>query len=69
MIGGEASFAPVLRTLAAMRSYSIEPAKLRELQDADSGTVSEERTAATPPASCKRSAAILPKTWNESVSC
>jgi len=38
IIGGEASFAPVLRTLAAMRSYSIEPAKLRELQDTDSGT-------------------------------
>ncbi len=38
VIGGEASFAPVLRTLAAMRTYSIEPAKLRELQDTDSGT-------------------------------
>jgi predicted ATPase len=38
VIGGEASFAPVLRTLAAMRSYSIEPGKLRELQDTDSGT-------------------------------
>lgn len=37
VIGGEASFAPVLPTLAAMRSYSIEPAKLRELQDTDSG--------------------------------
>jgi predicted ATPase len=39
VIAGEASFAPVLRTLAAMRSYSIEPAKIRELQDVDSGTV------------------------------
>jgi predicted ATPase len=38
VIGGEASFAPVLRTLAAMRTYSIEPAKLRELQDTDSGS-------------------------------
>ncbi len=38
VIGGEASFAPVLRTLAAMRTYSIEPGKLRELQDTDSGT-------------------------------
>jgi predicted ATPase len=38
VIGGEANFAPVVRTLAAIRSYSIEPAKLRVLQDADSGT-------------------------------
>ena len=38
VIGGEASFAPVLRTLAAMRSYLIEPAKIREPQDVDSGT-------------------------------
>ncbi len=37
VVGGESTFAPVLRTLAAMRSYSIEPAKLRELQDTDSG--------------------------------
>jgi predicted ATPase len=35
VVGGESNFAPVLRALAAMRSYSIEPAKLRELQDAD----------------------------------
>ncbi len=38
IIGGEASFAPVLRTLAAMRSYSIEPSQLRRLQDRDGGT-------------------------------
>jgi predicted ATPase len=38
VIGGEANFAPVLRALAAMRSYSIEPAKLRELQDVDGAT-------------------------------
>ncbi len=38
VVGGEARFAPVLRTLSAMRSYAIEPAKLREMQDPDSGT-------------------------------
>jgi predicted ATPase len=38
IIAGEASFAPVLRTLGAIHSYSIEPAKIRELQDVDSGT-------------------------------
>jgi len=37
VVGGEARFAPVLRTLASMRVYSIEPAKLREMQDPDSG--------------------------------
>jgi predicted ATPase len=37
LVGGEARFAPVLRTLAGMRTYSIEPAKLREMQDPDSG--------------------------------
>src|SRR5436305_2306253 len=35
VVGGEASFTPVLRALAAMRSYAIEPAKIRELQDAN----------------------------------
>lgn len=39
VIGGESSFTPVLRALAAMRSYSIEPSKIRELQDVDSGMV------------------------------
>lgn len=29
LVGGEASFAPVLRTLAAMRVYSIEPSAHR----------------------------------------
>lgn len=38
LVGGEATFAPVLRTLAAMRVYAIEPGKLREMQDPDSGT-------------------------------
>lgn len=38
LIGGEASFAPVLRTLAGMRVYAIEPGKLREIQEPDSGT-------------------------------
>jgi len=37
LVGGEAKFAPVLRTLAAMRVYSIEPSKLREMQEPDSG--------------------------------
>jgi predicted ATPase len=38
LVGGDANFAPVLRTLAAMRVYAIEPGKLREMQDPDSGT-------------------------------
>jgi predicted ATPase len=38
VVGGDARFAPVLRCLGAMRVYSIEPAKLREMQDPDSGT-------------------------------
>lgn len=38
LVGGEAKFAPVLRTLAAMRVYAIEPGKLREMQEPDSGT-------------------------------
>ncbi len=38
LVGGEAKFAPVLRTLAAMRVYSVEPSKLREMQEPDSGT-------------------------------
>jgi predicted ATPase len=39
LVGGEAKFAPVLRTLAAMRVYSIEPGKLREMQEPDSGII------------------------------
>ncbi|MDQ2962937.1 MAG: ATP-binding protein [Pseudomonadota bacterium] len=38
LVGGEAKFAPVLRTLAAMRVYAIEPGKVREMQEPDSGT-------------------------------
>ena len=38
VVGGDARFAPVLRCLAGMRVYAIEPAKLREMQDPDSGT-------------------------------
>ena len=37
MVAGEARFAPVLRTLAAMHTYAIDPGKLREMQDPDSG--------------------------------
>lgn len=38
VIGGEARFAPVLRVLAGMRVYAIEPRKVRELQEPDRGT-------------------------------
>jgi predicted ATPase len=38
LVGGEAKFAPVLRTLAAMRVYAIEPGKLSQMQEPDSGT-------------------------------
>jgi predicted ATPase len=37
VVGGDARFLPILRCLAAMRVYAIEPAKLREMQDPDSG--------------------------------
>lgn len=37
LIGGEAKLAPVLRSLAAMRVYAIEPSKLREMQEPDAG--------------------------------
>lgn len=37
LVGGDERFAPVFRTLSAMRVYAIEPAKLREMQDPDSG--------------------------------
>ncbi|TAL09998.1 MAG: hypothetical protein EPO02_08645 [Nitrospirae bacterium] len=37
VVGGEARLAPILRNLATMRVYSIEPSKLREMQDPDSG--------------------------------
>src|SRR5205823_295524 len=38
VVGGEARFAPVLRALAGMRTYQIEPSKLREMQDPESGS-------------------------------
>jgi predicted ATPase len=38
LVGGEAKFAPILRSLAAMRVYSIEPGRVREMQEPDSGT-------------------------------
>ncbi|MBI5724395.1 MAG: AAA family ATPase [Planctomycetes bacterium] len=38
VVGGDDRFAPVLRMLAAMRVYSIQPQRLREMQDPDSGT-------------------------------
>jgi Predicted ATPase len=38
LVGGEANFAPVVRTLAAMRVYSIEPRRLLEMQGTDSDT-------------------------------
>jgi predicted ATPase len=37
VVGGHARFAPILRTLSSMRVYSIEPSKLREMQEPDSG--------------------------------
>lgn len=37
VVGGDVHFAPVRRSLAAMRVYSIEPSKLREMQEPDSG--------------------------------
>jgi predicted ATPase len=37
VVGGEARFAPILRTLLSMRVYSIEPSKIRDMQDPDSG--------------------------------
>ena len=39
VIGGDIRFSPLLKFLSAMRVYSIEPAKLRELQDPDSGII------------------------------
>ncbi len=39
VIGGDERFAPLLKALSAMRVYSIEPSRLREMQDPDSGSV------------------------------
>lgn len=36
--GGVADFAPLLKALSGMRTYSIEPSQVREMQDPDSGT-------------------------------
>jgi predicted ATPase len=38
LIAGDERFSPVLRILSSMRVYSIEPARLREMQDPDTGT-------------------------------
>ncbi|OGB71079.1 MAG: hypothetical protein A2496_19270, partial [Burkholderiales bacterium RIFOXYC12_FULL_60_6] len=38
VVAGDERFAPVARVLGAMRVYSIEPSRLREMQDPDSGT-------------------------------
>ena len=37
VVGGDARFSPVVRTLASMRVYSLEPARLKEMQAPDSG--------------------------------
>lgn len=37
VVGGDRRFAPLLKVLSAMRVYSIEPRRLREMQDPDSG--------------------------------
>lgn len=38
LVGGDAHFAPVVSALSRFRVYSIEPPKLREMQDPDGGT-------------------------------
>jgi predicted ATPase len=37
LVGGDERFAPIFKVLGSMRAYSIEPSKLREMQDPDSG--------------------------------
>lgn len=37
LVGGDERFASVVKLLGAMRTYAIEPVKLREMQDPDSG--------------------------------
>jgi predicted ATPase len=39
LLGGDERFAPAFKLLSGMRVYSIEPAKLKEMQDPDSGLV------------------------------
>lgn len=38
LVGGDKRFQPVLRFLSGMRTYRIEPAELRAMQDPDGGT-------------------------------
>lgn len=38
LVGGDARFAPAVSALSRFRVYSIEPPKLREMQDPDGGT-------------------------------
>lgn len=38
LIGGDLQFSPLVRALSSMRTYATEPAKIREMQDPDSGT-------------------------------
>ena len=37
IVGGDERFAPIFKLLSGMRKYAIEPSKLREMQDPDSG--------------------------------
>lgn len=37
IVGGDERFAPIFKVLGSMRVYSIEPARLRDMQDPDSG--------------------------------
>lgn len=37
LVGGDERFAPIFRVLSTMRTYAIQPAKLRDMQDPDSG--------------------------------
>ena len=39
LIGGDARFAPIVRTLSAMRVYSVNPASLKEMHEPDGGEV------------------------------
>jgi predicted ATPase len=39
LVGGDERFAPIFRILSNMRVYAIEPAKLRDMQDPDSGQI------------------------------
>lgn len=39
LLGGDERFAPAFKILSGMRVYSIEPAKLKEMQDPDSGVI------------------------------